>query len=695
MTLIENRFPTVPVRPAPVEEQRPASAPVAVIDLRDFISVIRRRRAWILWPAAVCTLVVTLYAFSLPPRYTATAQILLDPHGLHVLQNDLTPHSTTSGDASLAEAESQLQVVSSAGVLTAVVEREKLQTDHEFGEAPPSLLASIVGLLVHSAPEDRTLKAVRILQSHLTTRRPDKTFVIDVSVWTQDRAKSARIANAIAAIYLDQEGTTKTDAAKRTTAALGSRLAELRERVSKSAHRVEDYKAQHKIVGASGQLVNEQQLSELNNQLTLARTRTSEQRARYEDIQRLQRSHSEPDAIAEAVQSPAITALRTQYAEAKQAEANARAILGPRHPTVTAAAAQVAQSRRLIDEEVARIARAVQSEYERAKANEETLQKNLDALKGVAMSTNQALVRLRELEREAESDRAVYAAFLNRAKEVGEQEGVDNTNSRIITRAVPPLDKSGPPRKLMIAGSLIIGLVAGLGLALLREQFDPSIFSPRQLSSEFGLQVLAVLPPMKPTPSPVYQPSSREAVAIQRLRDALRERSRRNESRVVLVTSSDTAHARSVVALNLALYAGADGEQVLLVDTDRDQQAEMISIRHESGEGPERAPTFANRVVRTPWERVSFLRLFHRNGSERQMASGLRDAILSRTDEFDLIVIDGGLLLNDPSVQTFAALVDDIVLVVEGGFSRRDRLHDGIEALGPSRTKIAGAVLAG
>jgi uncharacterized protein involved in exopolysaccharide biosynthesis/Mrp family chromosome partitioning ATPase len=695
MALIENRFPNTPVRHLAFDELRPAVAPVAVIDLRDFVAVIKRRRAWIVWPAAACVLVATLFSLAMPARYTANTQILLDPHGLHVMQNDLSARSTASGDTSLAEAESQLQVVTSAGVLTAVVDREKLQTDPEFGEAPPSVLESIAGILVHSAPEDRTLKAVRILQSRVTARRPDKTFVIDVSVWSKDPAKAARIANAIAAVYIDQEGKTKTDAAKRTTAALGSRLAELRERVSQSAHRVEDYKAQHQIVGASGQLVSEQQLSELNNQLGLAHTRTAEQRARYEDIQRLQRNHVEPDAIAEAIQSPAITALRSQYAEAKQAEANASAILGPRHPTVTAAHAQVAQTRRLIEDEVARIARTVRSEYDRAKANEESLQQNLNTMKSDALNTNQALVRMRELEREAESDRAIYAAFLNRTKEVGEQEGVDNTNSRIITRAVPPLDKSGPPRKLIISGSLVLGLIAGLGLALLREQFDPSIYSTRQLSSEFGLPVLAVLPPLDPSPSPVYQPSSREAAAIYRLRDALRERQRGKGARAVLITSPDSAHARSIVALNLALYAGAGGEQVLLVDADREQQAEMISLRSESGEDADKLLSFANRIVRTPWQRVKFLRIFQRGGNEQHMVYGLRDAILSKADKFDLVVIDGGLLLSDPSVQTFAALVDDVVVVVDGGYSRRDRLHDGLEALGSNQAKIAGAVLAG
>ena len=68
---------------------------------------------------------------------------------------------------------------------------------------------------------------------------------------------------------------------------------------------------------------------------------------------------------------------------------------------------------------------------------------------------------------------------------------------------------------------------------------------------------------------------------------------------------------------------------------------------------------------------------------------------MSKADKFDLVVIDGGLLLSDPSVHTFAGLVDDVVVVVGGGYSRRDYLHDGLEALGSNQAKIAGAVLAG
>jgi polysaccharide biosynthesis transport protein len=187
-----------------------------------------------------------------------------------------------------------------------------------------------------------------------------------------------------------------------------------------------------------------------------------------------------------------------------------RPILGPRHPQVIAAAAQVAQSRRRIDEELSRIAETALSEYNRARANEEEIEHSVDALKGDVAKTNQQMVRLRELESEAESDRAVYTAFLNRAKEVGEQQDLNDTNSRIITRAAPPTAKSSPPRLLIIAGSFLLGLIGGSMIGLVREQFNPTVVSARELVSDFRIRVLAELSDFTDAPSPVFASGSRK-----------------------------------------------------------------------------------------------------------------------------------------------------------------------------------------
>jgi polysaccharide biosynthesis transport protein len=107
------------------------------------------------------------------------------------------------------------------------------------------------------------------------TRRPDKSFVIDISVSSKDPAKAARLANAIATTYLEREFEARAEASKRASGELLSRLNELRERAARSARRVEDFKEQNKILGANGELINEQQLSALNKQLVQARALTA------------------------------------------------------------------------------------------------------------------------------------------------------------------------------------------------------------------------------------------------------------------------------------------------------------------------------------------------------------------------------------------------------------------------------------
>src|SRR5262249_19858527 len=148
------------------------------------------------------------------------------------------------------------------------------------------------------------------------------------------------------------------EAARRASESLAARLHELKERVRQAEERAEQFKARNNIVGASGQLVNEQQLSELNNQLSLARGRTAEAKSRFDQIRDLQRSGADIGAFSEAVQSQTMTALRTQYAEIMRREAEQATSLGPRHPAVIEVHAQAQRVRLVINEEIARIAEA-------------------------------------------------------------------------------------------------------------------------------------------------------------------------------------------------------------------------------------------------------------------------------------------------------------------------------------------------
>ena len=177
-------------------------------------------------------------------------------------------------------------------------------------------------------------------------KRAERTYVVDVSVTSQDPDKAARIANAVAQAYLAEQTAVRSDAARQISQSLSARLNELKDRVREAEDRVETYKARNNILGASGQLVNEQQLSELNNQLGAAHARTAAAKARVDQVERLQLSRDETGAFPEAVQSQTVTALRSQYAEVMRREAEQMTSLGQRHPAVIEIQAEAVRLRR-------------------------------------------------------------------------------------------------------------------------------------------------------------------------------------------------------------------------------------------------------------------------------------------------------------------------------------------------------------
>jgi hypothetical protein len=107
-----------------------------------------------------------------------------------------------------------------------------------------------------------------------------------------------------------------------------------------------------------------------------------------------------------------------------------------------------------------------------ARGNVVGLERQLEKLKTDATNTNSTLVRLRELERAVDAQKAVYEKFL-RDKEQIARLTVDTPAGRVIAPAVAPQRRTWPNRPLILALSLFGGLFLGVALALLFETQSP------------------------------------------------------------------------------------------------------------------------------------------------------------------------------------------------------------------------------
>jgi polysaccharide biosynthesis transport protein len=112
----------------------------------------------------------------------------------------------------------------------------------------------------------------------------------------------------------------------------------------------------------------------------------------------------------------------------------------------------------------------LRNEYEAARTREQSLETSLTGLKDQSAGIGKAMVRLRELEREAQASRAVFEQFLLRFKETSEQQSLQRADVRIISPAAPPARPSHPKTALILIVAVIGGLVAGVGLAAFLEE---------------------------------------------------------------------------------------------------------------------------------------------------------------------------------------------------------------------------------
>lgn len=458
----------------PERRERPASAmPAQLGRLTDpawIIGTLWARRGLILLTAVLGLVLAILGSLLIAPKYVSTAQLFIDPRDLRVLQNDVSPNTVGSDPTSITGyLESQARVIASDSIKSRVVERLGLDRDPDFGGASAGFLSRLLGTDTGPSPK-ATLYALAALDRTVSVRRGERTFVIDISATAQDPDKAAKIANALAEAYLEDQTAVRAEAAQRATTALTGRLEELRNRLRTAEEKAEKYKEANNIVGVGGRSLSEEQLSLNNAQLVAARTRATEAKAKYDQITATRAANIEAGAIPEAVASNTMTALRAQLGAALAREADLVASLGARHPALASAQSQVRDARRQISDELGRIARAAKAEYDRAVEAERQLARRVDQLTAGQYAAGRASVQLRELEREVESSRAIYDAFLKRARETGELGGIDTTNARIISPAMPPLEKSGISRRTLALLGLVggggVGMLLALGLAL-------------------------------------------------------------------------------------------------------------------------------------------------------------------------------------------------------------------------------------
>ena len=337
-----------------------------------------------------------------------------------------------------------------------------------------------------------------MLQSALDAERVGRSFVIAVSFSANDPQLAGSITRAYAEAFLSDHLNASFDATQRATVWMQGRLRELRDTSQAAALEVEKFRTENGLTAARGELMSDQQLSDLNSQLIVAQADTANALARYTQYKSIIDSGPE-NAVRNATipsdraNSSVLNDLKTRYLGLSKREQDVTARFGKDHPQAVALRREQADAIRQIFQELQQLTESYRNEYEVAKSREASLRGNVGELTGRNSQSGQSMVRLRELEQKSEALATLYQTFLARYEEASQQRSFPIAQARVISQADNPVAASSPRKSMVLGLSLVLGLFAGACLGALQE-FRERYFRTADDVRSLNINFLGYLP---------------------------------------------------------------------------------------------------------------------------------------------------------------------------------------------------------
>lgn len=679
----------------PPPQASPTARPVDQdeISFADLVHAAWAGKWSVLAVAAILVAAASLYIILETRLYTATASLVLKADQ----QNLMNFEGLMPGLSSETEAmNTELLVLRSRSLLGHVVDEMSLQEDPEFNPRLRPVpgwkewtgyhrLLDILGLAAapDRPPEKIREIAIEILREHkLSVVIVPKTFAVDIAVESQDREKSAKIANTIAERYLEAQREAKFTAMDDAMVWLARRVAELKEELETAEEKVRDYAADAAVTTEERLFLNTEKLKRMRDELASQRTAAEDLRARIANLESLY-VQGDFETLGEIAEVPQLQAL-------------ARSLTGAAADSATRSRFEAAFERWL---------EQLRADVRRTERQIDSLVRGVDAVEADLRSQSVDFVRFQQLQREAEATRLIYEHSLARMKEISIQQGIQQADARVLDPAKIPDEPSHPKTIQTLLASGVFGSLLGLLVVFMRNALRTTLQSPEELEDLTGLPAIGIIPdgrarrPGALLAQIVEKPAAPFAEALRNLRTAIHLSDLDAPPQVVLVTSSVPGEGKSTVAAGLALVAAMSGNKVLLIDGDlrRRTLKEYFGIAGNlgilavlAGKAP-----IEQAILHHDTTQLDILIADEGNVAAGEIFESRRffDFIKDLRKKYDIIVMDSPPILAVSDTRVIAQQMDSVVYVVRWNSTPRRVLRAGLDRLRQVNIGVTGMVL--
>jgi len=684
--------------------------------LYDYLLILRKHLWLILSFILAVVTITTIATFRMQPVYVATARILIDRENANIL-----PFQGNDSYDYMADLdnyiETQSKILTSATLALHTIRDSGLWARPEFSSpnGPSEALAS--GSI---ADQKRPPELGEFLAS-LSARRVSNSRLMDVSFESTDPQLAARTVNAHIATYIEENFRSKYEATTRASTWLGDQLTELKIRVQRSEDARIAYERQNQIWTLDDkQNITSQRLSDINRQLTDAQSERMKKESLYEFAK-----SGNLDAVPQVQSNAALSDLMKKRSDASSQYTESLSLYGPNFPKVQRLQAQIKDLDQAIEKEKQNILDVLESDYKEARQRETLLTKALDEQKAETNQMAGKLVEYNILKREAEANKTLYEGLMTKLKETAISQGLRSSNIRVVDAAMIPSTPSRPAKTRNVALAFLIGLVGGIGLALMREYMDNTVKTPDDIERLARLPSLAVVPQfdgsvghtkkrglLKSFDSNGHEkrielvaqhfPKSQMSEAFRALRTSILLSQAERPPQVILVTSALPREGKTTAAANLAVTLAQLGDSTVLLDADLRKPGIGRLLNLGSGKYAGLSSYLAGvsslDLVTVPHPTIPNLAAIPTgplppNPADLLCSHKLAEAIDELRTKFKFIVIDSPPIMAATDAVILSVLVDGVLLIVRCGETPKEAFTRTRDLLNSVKCRILGVVL--
>jgi succinoglycan biosynthesis transport protein ExoP len=684
--------------------------------LYDYLLILRKHQWLIIFFLLAVVTIVAIATFRMQPVYVATSRIELDRENANIL-----PFQGSDSYDFMIDLENyietQSKILTSETLALETIRSNGLSARPEFSSPNGPSEAVATGSLANqkSPPE------LGEFLGSLKVKRVPNSRLMDVSFESTDPQLAARIVNAHISCYIEQNFRSKYEATTRASTWLTDQLTELKIRVQKAEDARIAYERQNQIWTLDDkQNITSQRLADINKQLTEAQS----ERMKKESLYRFAKSGN-LDAVPQVQSNTVLTELFKKRGEVSSEYTDALNQYGPNFPRVQRLQAQLKEVDQSIEKGKKNTLDVLESDYREAQQRESLLMQALDQQKTESNQMAEKLVEYNILKREAEANKTLYEGLMTKLKETAISQGLRSSNIRIVDPAMIPSTPARPAKTRNIALAVLVGLVGGIGLALMREYLDNTVKTPDDIETLSRLPSLAVVPQFTDLSGsgkhkgPLQRfspnghdkrvelvahhlPKSQMSEAFHALRTSILLSQANHPPQVILVTSALPREGKTTVAANLAVTLAQLGDGTVLVDADirKPGVGRLLNLvgGKYAGLSSYLAGVSSLDLVSVPHPAIPNLVAIPAgplppNPADLLSSHRLADAIAELRTKFKFIVIDSPPIMAATDAVILSVQADGVLLVVRCGETPKVAFTRTRDLLKSVKCQILGVVL--